>query len=98
MARNSTKPTFVGLYGLTPVEARLVGVLVDHEEVTRSALLNKVYRGEPKPREKHLDLLMFNVRKKLPKSCVIATIWGRGYSLSRTGAAILLRKAEQNAA
>lgn len=83
-------------FGLTPVEADFVAVLVTREFASRIALHNAITApgADEPPDPKIVDVYACKIRKKLtPRGIEITTVWGRGYRLTAENRAAILRLA-----
>lgn len=70
---------------LTPQEARLFGVLLARDLMTREAAMAALYRGygNDEPSTKIIDVFVCKIRKKLkPFGIAIENRWGSGYYLT----------------
>lgn len=87
--------------GLTPHEARLIGVLVKRGQATKDQLMHALYAlrmDGDEPEIKIVDVYVCKVRKKLaPYGITIGTIWGQGYSMSSESRARVCQLTEQAA-
>ena len=72
-------------WGLTVLEARLFGALLERELLTKDAAMAALYRdrGDDEPEMKIIDVFVCKLRKKLrPYGMTIETRWGVGYEMS----------------
>ena len=76
-------------WGLTSTEAKVFAHLASRDMVTRQSVMAALYSDRPEePAMKITDVFICKLRRKLkPFGVSIATVWGRGWSLERTGAA-----------
>lgn len=86
--------------GLTGQEARVFGILLKRELVTKQQAMDVLYGERPDGDEaeiKIVDVFVCKLRKKLePYEIAIETVWGRGYRIpaqSKTAALALLEEA-----
>ena len=73
------------VFGLTPKEYAIVGMLVARNEVSKDQLMTVLY-GDPdnEPASQVLSVFVSKARGKLlPFGVEISTIWGRGWSMSK---------------
>lgn len=70
--------------GLSNSEAKLFGVMMAREIMTKEAAYAVLYSGQIDDRDpKVIDVMVCKMRKKLANFGVeIGTVWGRGYLLS----------------
>lgn len=88
------------LFGLTGQEAKVFGILLKRELVTKQQALDALYGDRPESDEaeiKIVDVFVCKLRKKLkPFGVAVETVWGRGYRMSaesKNAAAVLLDEA-----
>lgn len=85
--------------GLTGQEAKLFGILVKRELVTKEAAMVAIYGNQPNTEVeiKIVDVFICKMRKKLKAyDIAIETVWGRGFLMpaaSKANAAALLEQA-----
>lgn len=74
-------------FGLTFTEAKVFGVLLEREQVSRQQMLGILYGQRPgadEPDMHVIDVFIFKVRKKVaPFGVAIGTVWGFGYRMSK---------------
>lgn len=75
--------TFPPEYELTAPETRMLALLVAHDVLTKETAYTALYPDfNTAPEVKILDIMVYHIRKKIkPFGIVIATLWGRGWSL-----------------
>ena len=77
--------------GLTPSEARVLGLLLKRDVATKDGLMVALYgRGNREEAEiKIVDVFICKIRKKLkPFSLTIETVWGQGYTMPKESKAL----------
>ena len=77
---------------LTPQQTKLFGMLAAAAGVivSRAAILNALYAGGEQPESSKLvDVLLSQLRRKLPPAIAIETVWGRGWRLPEPSRAAL---------
>lgn len=84
--------------GLTSHEAKMFGILLKRELVTKEAAMAALYGDRPNGEVeiKIVDVFVCKARKKLkPFGIEIETVWGRGYRMPQTSKAIAAALLEQ---
>lgn len=79
--------------GLTPIETRIVGILISREIVSGEAIFSAVYGGKPyadQPDQKVVEVHLVKIRRKLRKHGVkIKNSYGVGYYIEKADRAKL---------
>lgn len=70
------------LKSLTCLEAKLAATIIKASPrlLSKPALMDAVYGGYDEPEIKIINVLICNIRRKLP-DLSIETVWGRGYQI-----------------
>ena len=78
----ATDPGVPPPHGLTRKEAEIYGVLRRRRFARRDALYTVVYGlADAAPESRVMDVMICNLRKKLPPGERIVTVWGQGFRL-----------------
>lgn len=90
------------MLGLTGQEAKLFGVLLKREMVTKEQAMDVLYgnrAGGGEVEIKIVDVFVCKIRKKLmPYSISIETIWGRGFRMTAESKTVAARLLEESRA
>lgn len=88
--RTQESSVWIGLFGLTKSEAKLVHELVEHGRRSKDQLYFALYGGvDDAPDPKIVDVLICKFRKKLPADVTVDTIWGFGYEMTASNRAAM---------
>lgn len=74
---------YVGMFDLTPTEARILAVIDERGRVGREALTTLAWPDREYVLPKTVDVTVCKLRKKLPLNVEIGTLCGYGYEMSR---------------
>ncbi len=68
----------------TPTQSALLAALLRKPDMTKEGLHNCIQRPDKEPTDqKIVDVLICNLRKKLPEGVKINTLWGYGYGMDK---------------
>jgi hypothetical protein len=75
----------------TPTQSALLAALLRRPDMTKEALHHCIQRPDREPTDqKIVDVLICNLRKKLPPGVKVDTLWGRGYGMTPTSRATMI--------
>ncbi len=73
-----------GVKGLTRYQERILRALMRRDAVfDPDSIYRAVYGNDPEPDSNSVQVLICQLRKKLPPTLKIVNVWGRGYKLER---------------